>query len=295
MPGYRRSRALWDEANRPDAPKMALLRAILYELQPIHFRKINTTQWRARWYSLIRFGKETLPSTTVNVVKYISHLSFKSWMMVAGVLVYYVAIRIIHELLDAGPIVMIITALIAIFTFGLSDNESGNGLSAYSVFNRGFQRLMGSVDVENLVQQHVGGGMAAGMAAMQQQPPQRNHHHHRDDDDDDMQPRARRAPARNNNNQRDNPRNDDDDDDDDDDAPELDNDINNQNNDINNRARKSGKKSRRRDLQQRRDLQEQRRAAVEMGLGHNDADTDVVVQRLIEEQLAAENNNAAAR
>lgn len=101
MPGYRRSRALWDETRRPNAPKMALVRAILYELQPIHFRRIDTTQWRARWHSLIRggskFGKETLPSTTHSAYKFLLNLSLRSWMMVAGVLLYYVAVRTIHE------------------------------------------------------------------------------------------------------------------------------------------------------------------------------------------------------
>ena len=59
-----------------------------------------------------------------------------------------------------------------------------------------------------------------------------------------------------------------------------------------NRARKSGKKARRRDLDQRRDLRRQREAAMQIGLnGVNDgADDAVVVQMIIEEQIAAENN-----
>lgn len=155
---------------------------------------------------------------------------------------------------------MIVTALVAIFTIGLGDNEGGDGKSAYSVFNRGFERLMGSVDVENLVNQHVGGGMA--MAAMnmpqqQQQQPQRrpmNNHYHDD----------RRQDVQNDN-------------DDDDDVPD----------DNNAQSRKSGKKSRRRDLQQRRELQRQRRAAMEMGLDGG-ADDSVAMQRLIEEQIMEE-------
>ena len=60
-----------------------------------------------------------------------------------------------------------------------------------------------------------------------------------------------------------------------------------------NRARKSGKKARRRDLDQRRDLRRQREAAMQIGLnGVNDGAGDAVeVQRMIEEQIAAENNN----
>jgi hypothetical protein len=168
---------------------------------------------------------------------------------------------------------MIVTALVAILTIGLSDNENrGDGLSAYSVFNRGFQQLMGSVDVENLVNQHVGGGgMAMAAAGMQQ----------RNFDNNDDFPPARRAVAVGNNNRRNQRR----DNDSDNDAPDLHHDNNaNDNEGI---ARKSGKKNRRRDLQQRRDLQNQRRAAIEMGFAGTD-DSDVVVQRLIEEQLAAE-------
>lgn len=52
------------------------------------------------------------------------------------------------------------------------------------------------------------------------------------------------------------------------------------------------KKARRRDLDQRRDLRRQREAAMQIGLnGVNDgADDAVVVQMIIEEQIAAENN-----
>ncbi|CAB9516838.1 expressed unknown protein [Seminavis robusta] len=113
--GFKRSRALWDEARRPRDRKVeewkSLLRAILYELQPVRF---------------------------------ITH---------------------------AGPVVLISTALAIIFTVGLGDNENDGELSAYSVFNRGFQRLMGSVDVEELVNQHVGGGMMMGAAGMHPPPP----------------------------------------------------------------------------------------------------------------------------
>ena len=63
---------------------------------------------------------------------------------------------------------MIITSLVTIFTVGLGDdnddeNKDGeNRLSAYSVFNRGFQRMLGSVDADSLLAQHVGGGFMMG-------------------------------------------------------------------------------------------------------------------------------------
>jgi hypothetical protein len=90
-------------------------------------------------------------------------MTVKQWMMVVGVVCYYGAVRWIHYALEAGPVVIILTALVAIFTVGLGDNENNDGLSAYSAFNKGFQQLMGSVDAEALLQQHVGGAMAMPM------------------------------------------------------------------------------------------------------------------------------------
>jgi hypothetical protein len=173
--------------------------------------------------------------------------------------------------LDAGPIVIILTGLFAIFKFGLGDNENTDGISAYSVFNKGFQRLMGSVDVEALVAQHVGGGMA-GFAQMPGgfDDGQADHRHVAAV----ARPRPRRPQVE-----------EDGDDDDDDDNNQDDNgQANNEN-----VARKSGKKSRRRNLEQRQEVKRQREAAMALGLQDDGGPEDVVaIQRLIEEQIAAE-------
>lgn len=101
MPGYRRSRALWDEAGRPEASKMALLRAILYELQPIRFSSMDWSRMRANWHASVtaaqKFGTQTLPSTMKRMIAFVRNMSLKSWMMVAGVVLYYFAVRTIHE------------------------------------------------------------------------------------------------------------------------------------------------------------------------------------------------------
>jgi len=183
--------------------------------------------------------------------------------------------------------------LTLIFTIGLSDDQNRSGLSAYSVFNRGFEQLMGSVDADSLLAQHVGGGMMMNMNMNMNM----NHRgaDERDRERDQVQPRrpgheerVRRQPAANEaeaiaNNELDNNNNNEDNDNDDD---------NNNNNNNNNRARKSGKKSRRRDLDQRRDLRRQREAALRIGLdGAGDGPDDAVaMQRIIENQIAAENN-----
>lgn len=160
---------------------------------------------------------------------------------------------------------IIITCLALIFTIGLGDNDDRDGISAYAVFNRGFERLLGSVDAEALMAQHLGGGLAA-HGAMMAAPPQ---------DNDEQGPARRRRQNRNREGGNQNI----DADRDEDAVPN------------NNRARKSGKKARRRDLAQRREIQNQREAAAALGMrmGNEGLEEQVAMQRLIEEQIAAEN------
>jgi len=164
--------------------------------------------------------------------------------------------------LDAGPILLILTTLVAIFTIGLGDNQNQQGLSAYSVFNRGFERIMGSVDADALLAQHVGGGFG-GMAFMGGEdagaPNQRGPVHHARE----AAHPAQEEPARN--------------------VEENDNENNN------NRARRSGKKARRRNLEQRRELRQQRQTAAELGFdGTGGVEEMMAMQRLLEEQIQIE-------
>eukprot|EP00536_Pseudo-nitzschia_multiseries_P008573 jgi/Psemu1/198439/e_gw1.219.40.1 len=283
-PGFKRSRALWDATT--DGGWRAWVNAICYELQPIRLSKSNREQavktLQTLFHNLVSLILG-IPRVCKSVLVFASRRTWKQWMVLGIVVAYYYFIRWVHEALDAGPVVLILTALTVIFTIGLSDDENRGGLSAYSVFNRGFEQLMGSVDADSLLAQHVGGGAGMMMmnmnnhgAAAERPPP-------RDEDP------VRRPPPANENDavidedddERDN-NNDDDDDDD----------NNNNNNHNHNRARKSGKKARRRDLDQRRELRRQREAAVRMGLdgaGDNPEDA-LAMQRLIEEQIAADNN-----
>ena len=186
-------------------------------------------------------------------------------------------------MLDAGPLVLILTSLIAIFTIGLGDEDvnNPNRLSAYSVFNRGFQRIMGSVDVDSLLAQHVGGGMMIGALG-------------RDDvGNGEPLPAAAGVVRR----PRPDPREDYDYDADENGQNDIDNfNINNNNN--RGGSRKSGKKARRRNLEQRRDAQRQREAAVALGVEVDDvAGTEemIEIQRLIEAQIAAEQHQNGPR
>jgi hypothetical protein len=196
-------------------------------------------------------------------------MTLKQWMIVAGVVCYYGAVRWIHYALEAGPVVIILTALIAIFTVGLGDNEN-DGLSAYSAFNRGFQQIMGSVDAEALLQQHVGGGMVMPMndfgrengrevapppparherrQQQQEQPPGDESDSEDDYDDNDEDDAQAQAPAQ----------------------P---------------RGRTTGKQARRRNLELRREMKRQSEAAQAMGFGGQQQEDVVAMNRLVEDQV----------
>jgi len=268
--GFKRSRALWDNARRPhDTQKqqwLSYIRAILYELQPIRSSEIDIPSWARKaqslWQAITQFITTTLPSWTTKSFTFVSKMTLKQWMVVAGVLGYYAFIRYVHYALDAGPVVVILTCLVAIFTVGLSDKQNEDGLSAYSVFNRGFQRLLGSMDANEILAQHVGG--AGFMPAM---PPPEVH---------PQRPRARAAPveerppepAPNNG---------------DADEEQLPRD------DGRGGSRKTGKKARRQNLEQRREIRRQREAAIAMGFGGGEEEAAIAMNRLVEDQVANPN------
>ena len=137
-------------------------------------------------------------------------------------------------------------------------------MSAYAVFNRGFQNIMGSVDVENLVAQYAGG---AGAMAM-------NHNQVQHDIiDNDREEAAMQRDAGN--------------------ANDLEEEGvgQAQQPQQNNRSRKSSKKARRKQkMEQRREMQRQRDAAAAMGFGAGDIG-DIndarAMNLLVEEQAAA--------
>eukprot|EP00521_Asterionellopsis_glacialis_P009199 CAMPEP_0195286332 /NCGR_PEP_ID=MMETSP0707-20130614/3830_1 /TAXON_ID=33640 /ORGANISM="Asterionellopsis glacialis, Strain CCMP134" /LENGTH=265 /DNA_ID=CAMNT_0040345961 /DNA_START=279 /DNA_END=1076 /DNA_ORIENTATION=+ len=246
---------------------------------------------------IITFVTQTLPTITRGIYQVLGNFQKHEWGILLGVVLYCYAIRFIHHVLDAGPAVLMLTALVGIFTIGLGDTTDG-GVSAYSVFNRGFQRILGSIDVEALVAQHVGGVMGAGVAGVG------GMNDHMDDDENRhgggggrRHRRGRRPPqeaavgvARAQGNHEHNDHNNNNGDQDENDGPPK---NNNNNND--GRSRKSGKKARRRNLEQRRELQQQRQAAMAMGFAGDGGgqDENMAMQRLLEEQIAGNEARAA--
>jgi Uncharacterized conserved domain (SAYSvFN) len=193
--GFKRSRALWDQANSPsfgevsqhDASSssqasahrrrrrlrvdkvVALARAVGYELQLVRASQLPSLQeisercrraGRSAWHLLAADA----PRAARGVAALASERTGRQWCLVAAVAAYYGFVRYMHEWLNAGPVVLIFTLLAILFTVGLGDTADGETLSAYSVFNRGV-RLLGDVNVDDLMAQHVGGaGGAAGAA-----------------------------------------------------------------------------------------------------------------------------------
>ena len=281
--GLKRSRALWDNASRPHTSRleqaMAYLRAMLYELQPVRYSQmqLQLLQWKAPARQALRFLKTCLTTYGPQFLKWmwqiLSQLTLRQWMYGAFALIYYYSLKWIHATLEAGPLVLISTALVLIWTVGLSDNtEDNDGLSAYSVFNRGFQKLMGSVNEHDLLMQHVGGGGLNFMMGMGNANNPPNNHHHHDDDDENWRPRNRRQ-----NNLAPRP-----------DAREPPEQPQAQPppNDNAPRARRSGKKARRRNQEQRQEVRRQRQAAAERALVEGGADEAAALQALLEEQIA---------
>jgi hypothetical protein len=128
--------------------------ALLYEIQPIRASQVPDIAQRLKmlWTQVC----QTVPVIAGALVSRIQKFTMRQWLWLGAAILYYLALRWLHHFLDAGPIVLIISALVGIFTIGLGDEENDTALSAYSVFNRGFQRLLGEVEAEDLVAQQLG-------------------------------------------------------------------------------------------------------------------------------------------
>jgi len=273
MPAFRRSRALWDETK--DGGIRAWLSAICYELQPIRLTEITsnrkqvlkliTSSFQSVFCCILYLVTVGIPRFCKSIFFFVTHRNLKQWTFSGVVIIYYYFIRWIHEALDAGPIVIIFTGLTLIFTIGLSDDKKNTGISAYAVFNKGFEQLLGSIDAESLLAQHIGGGMGGAGGMMMMMNNNNNNDNDRRDDHRQMEVADEMGANNNNQNIAENQRND------------------NNNNENNNRTRKSGKKA-------RRDQRREQRIRLDLDGGDIGIDgDDINMQIVIEEQIAADN------
>ena len=305
----------------------ALCQAILYEIQPF---RIKPCYHRIKAYLREEFDPKTTIQIALNSIQQIcvfiatllrqyctiqsiklyKYTIGKSILVLLILKLYHVTLVYLHDLLHAGPILIITTLLILLYTIGLGDNTgAASGVpSAYSVFNRGMQRILGTIDAEDLARQYAGGAAAVQVAMGAGAGGEGNNrqHHHRnrdavenDDDEDEIllrneRRRQRRLERQRRNNQQE------------DDGDVIHNNIDNEDNgndanaipndtpaqedatgpaaETNNEgvARKSGKKARRRNLELRREMQRQRQAAAANGFGRGDGDDIVAMDRLVD-------------
>lgn len=259
--GTYQSRQIWNETRKPNAPRSALIRAILYELQPIRLDESTTSAIQSLWTRGVGSARIVVTEIIPYMIKFsiatIRKWTRKEWSIVFGITAYWQFVRFVHSTLDAGPMILMFSALIAIFTIGLGDSADPNGISAYSVFNRGFNRILGSIDVENLVAQHVGGALAV---PAQQINIRNNDNNNIEDerneieiqDNHDRQLQEALEPNDENDRQQ---------------QP---------------RSRRSAKKARRENLERRRELQRQRQAAAALGfVGEGEEQDFAALDRLL--------------
>lgn len=324
----------------------ALIQAILYEIQPFRIkpcyqhleiflreedglRQVASTITNKTKFTLgsilkmCRFLYNLLRQYfTIKSIQKHKRTIGKASLILIGLKLYHRALIYLHELLHAGPILIIMTLFLLLYTIGLGENTgASSGIpSAYSVFNRGMQRILGTVDAEELARQYAGGAAVAAMGGGHDQNGPRGNRRdggngmwvpHDDDDFNEedendenrlrnerrRQRRLERLQRQNNQeedhaNENDNndgngvvddPMENDVGDDLDDTATQADDNAAETNNAR--VARKSGKKARRRNLELRREMQRQRQAAAANGFGRGDGDDDVAMDRLIVDAL----------
>lgn len=165
----------------------ALLQAILYEIQPF---RIKPCYHRFLIFLKEEDGLRHVLSTTGHKTKHIldsiqnvcrliynllqqycnisslqqhKDIIWKTSVALISLKLYHRTLLYLHELLHAGPILVILTLFTLLYTIGLGDNTgASSGVpSAYSVFNRGMQRILGTVDAEDLARQYAGGAAVA--------------------------------------------------------------------------------------------------------------------------------------
>ena len=315
----------------------ALTQAILYEIQPFQIKPcynrlvtflreedglrqvFNSTVSKAisilcSVLSICQFFYKLFRQyCTIESMKRHKRVIGKVILILVGLKLYHRTLIYLHDLLHAGPILIILTLSTLLYTIGLGDNTgASSGVpSAYSVFNRGMRRILGTVDAEELARQYAGGAAVAvgGGRRVDRRDdddgiwfPNHDDDNGRDQNDDENRLRNERRRQRRlerlqrRNNQADET-NENGNNDENIDEPLNNNvgegrNINVQNDEgaqinydpaeANNRGgRKSGKKARRRNLELRREMQRQRQVATANGFGRGNGDDDAAMDRLI--------------
>ena len=169
----KRVRHLWDKARESQKDKWRCwLNVIFYEIQPFQVETLwdQSKDLLSTFHNLFHQCIQPLISQGPRIIfRFLRNRTRGQYLCLLGLYGYWKTVVFVHNWLEAGPFFIILTLLLLIFTIGLGDNDSrDHNMSAYSVFNRGMQGILGAMDADQLVQQHVGGGigfMGARMAA----------------------------------------------------------------------------------------------------------------------------------
>ncbi len=131
----RQSRQLWDKTKEQNASTMTFVKAIAYELQPIDISGMEIpplSEVVEYSSSLIKQAGQVSFRSITSFVKFLLRRTAKEWAVAIAFIGYWKGVVYLHRTLDAGPSVLMITALVIIFSVGLGDTKDGNTLSAYS-------------------------------------------------------------------------------------------------------------------------------------------------------------------
>jgi hypothetical protein len=102
--GFKRSRALWDDARRKQSSTSeqarSWLRVLLYEIQPIRFSEIDTDKivlFLRSIYEALLYGTKSFPGWCRAVYSFLRARTRQQWTIVGAVVAYYYVVRFIHE------------------------------------------------------------------------------------------------------------------------------------------------------------------------------------------------------
>ena len=133
---------------------------IMYELKPFTF---PSAQDLSSLHSTLEKSSEQLSSAIRDIamafIDWFKSQKTHDWTTTFLRALPWVLILLVGASLGFGAAVAIALMIRLVFV-NLGEKAKGDEWSAYSVFNRGFRRLMGSIDARALERQYVGGALA---------------------------------------------------------------------------------------------------------------------------------------
>lgn len=123
-----------------------LITSVLYELQPVRAVDIYDSAVYVKnvVLNLSSFSLEASDVVYAQFIQAVSALSSRAWMYIT----LWVATWMMFIYLDFGSLWIILSLMLSMF-FNLGTRKAGE-LSAYSVFNKDFKKLLGTLDARDI-------------------------------------------------------------------------------------------------------------------------------------------------